>query len=58
MKSNDFSHNSISRISSSNSTRRHPLSGLPRLHDVLLSHNNITDVKKDDFDGLDNLQIL
>ncbi len=53
----DFSHNHITAILRDNNTW-HPLSDLPKLHDVLLSHNNLSSVDKDSFRGLDNLQIL
>ncbi len=36
----------------------HPLEDLPRLHDVMLSHNNISSIGREAFKGLDNLQIL
>ncbi len=53
----DFSHNQISDLAIKNGTVR-PLGGLTLLHDVLLSHNNITEIRQDAFEGLGNLQIL
>ena len=57
LPSRDFSHNKIGSMLRDNDTW-HPLEDLPRLHDVMLSHNNISSIGREAFKGLDNLQIL
>ena len=70
--SSDLAHNSIETISTtktivlrnengSETTEleyRSPLTGLSRLHDIILSYNNLTDIRNSDFKGLRNLQVL
>ena len=53
----DVAHNEISLIQTpaGNFT---PFKGLSKMHDLHIGYNNLSLIRKDDFEGLDNLKVL
>ena len=63
--SSDLAHNQIETLSAisegdSEEVKNKPSSfdGLSKVHDILLNHNNVTDIGEETFRGLGSLQVL
>ena len=53
----DVAHNEISLVETSGGNRR-PFRGLSKMHDLHMNHNNISEIREDDFEGLHGLEVL